>query len=71
MAFPYQFEPSIRHEIPEYDSDLVASEAENDADEDRLFGNNWCSCEHYEPMETTQMCICSRELNSLQHKTEG
>ena len=26
-------------EIPEYDSDLVASEAENDADEDRLFGN--------------------------------
>ena len=72
MALPYQFKPDYNtDDIPEYDSDLVASESENEADEDRLSGNNWCSCGHCEPMETTQMCIRCRELKSLQHKTEG
>ena len=36
MALPYQFEPEYNtDEIPEYDSDLVASESEDEADEDR------------------------------------
>ena len=35
MALPYQFEPEYNtDEIPECDSDLVASELENEADED-------------------------------------
>ena len=47
MALLYQFEPEYKtHEISEYDSDLVASEPENEADKDRLFGNNCCSCGH-------------------------
>ena len=51
MALLYQFEPEYNtDEITEYDSDLVASESENEADEDRLFGNNWCSCGHCEPI---------------------
>ena len=38
MALPYQFEPEYNtDEISEYDSDLVASESENEADEDRLW----------------------------------
>ena len=38
MALPYQFEPEYNtDEISEYDSDLVASESENEANEDRLW----------------------------------
>ena len=58
MALPYQFEPKYNtDEIPEYDSDSVASETENEADEDRLLGNNWCSCGRCEPPWKRLKCV--------------
>lgn len=77
MASPYLFEPEV--DPSEVNSGSDESESDSDenvlevsGDDSRLDGNEWCSCGICVAMESAEMCLCCKELESLEfHSLPG